>query len=250
MSVRLTVTVSGQERLNRQLDQFRDEMRDFQRHARRIGGYVRTDAKKNIRSQRTVDGAPFSPRAKERSKHRAARRLLQGLADPVSKGRAMSIVSRAGDGGGVEVTWRNEFTGQIAAAQQYGTGNRRMNAKKAKREKKDKLPFYDDPCTRKQAQALIKEGYRLMVPAKGGGRGPGRNKFPKKVTVLWLEKHFTLGHAGLVLRIMRTEKLTGKKSWETGIPPRPFLGVTPAQAEKHCEKLAQAIARAAAKAGR
>lgn len=235
-------------RLDAQLKALAGDKREFQRFARRLGGYVRNAARQNIRKQRTVDGQGFKPRAQERSEHRAKRRLLQGLADPVNAGRALAVLSKAEEGGGAVVTWKNGLTAGIAGQHQHGSGTRRMNAREVSRERKDRLPHYDGPCTRKQAQALIREGYRLMVPAKGGGRGPGRNKFPKRVTVQWIEAHFTLGHAGLLLRILSTERLSGKKSWETGIPARPFLGVTQDQANQYCDKLAKSLISAAKRA--
>lgn len=59
-----------------------------------------------------------------------------------------------------------------------------------------------------------------------------------------------MGQAGLILRLLRTEKLTGKKSWETGIPARPFLGVTDLQAEQYSERFARSLVKAVEKAGR
>ncbi len=248
MNIALTVTTDrGRSAiLDAQLDSLAKALSPKERQAlaRKLGGYVRTQARRNIRSQQTVDGKSFPPRVKERSRHRAKRRILQGLADAVNADRAMAVVSRAAEGGGVAVTWKNALTAQIAAVQQHGSGARKMTAEAARREKKNKLPYYDDPCTRDQAKSLIREGYRLMVPAKGGGRGPGRNKRPKRVSVQWLERHFTIGHAGLVLRILRTEKITGKKSWTYGVTSRPFLGVTGAQAEEMTAKLAQTLLHA------
>ena len=227
MSVRLTVAVSGQERLNRQLDAFRKDVRARQKHARKLGGYVRTDAKRNIRNQRSFEGASFAPRKDARRK----RRMLQGLHDD------MKVISKAQEGGGVIVSWPNAFEAGIAGRHQWGLGEewnpKRMAASRGK-------PDYRAPCTRKQAKALIREGYR--APRKG--------KPPQRVTVRQLEERFSLGQAGVILRMLRTGSARGKQSWVDTVPARPFLGVTPAQAEKHCEKLAKAIAKAAAKAGR
>lgn len=195
MSVTFTCKLdpAGARIFDRQLQAFARDVKAYQKHARKFGGYVRSAALANLRKQRTVDGAPFAPRAVERSAHRAKRRLLQGLADPVSKGRELAVVSNAGQGGGVAVTWKNGFTAQIAYQHQHGAGGKRMNPEAVKQERGNKSPAFDMPCTRDQAKALLREGYRLMVPASGGGRGPGRNKFPKRVSVTWIEDHCPWG---------------------------------------------------------
>lgn len=217
-----TVALSGSARLNGQLRALARDTREYQKHARKLAGYVRTQSRRNIRRQETVEGAPFAPRQKRRE----ARAMLMGLA------KEMALESHAQDGGGYAVTWKNRLTAQIAFRHQHGVGEDWDPAHAAQ---VYGTPDYAAPCTRKQAQALIREGYRLMVPAKGGGRRP------KRVTVLWLQKHFTLGHAGLVLRIMRTNEAKGAQSWRDTVPARPFLGVTSAEADKMCTQLAKTV---------
>ncbi|EPR43133.1 virion morphogenesis (tail completion) protein [Desulfovibrio sp. X2] len=208
-------------RLDEQLAALGGEIRDRMKYARRLAGYVRTQARRNIRRQETVDGGPFSPRKQAR----ADRAMLAGLA------KGMEVVSRS-EAGGALVTWKSGFTAKIAFRHQRGVGE---DWTPEKAEKVYGRPNYDKPCTRRQAQALVREGYRLMVPMKGGGRRP------KRVTVTWLEKHFTLGHAGIVLRLMRTQKAQGKQSWRDTVPARTFLGVTSAEADKMCERLAKTV---------
>jgi len=208
-------------RLDAQLDALGGEIRDRMKHARRIAGYVRTQSRRNVRRQEQVDGAPFAPRRQRR----VDRAMLTGLA------RTMVVIS-APSQGGVAVTWKNALTAKIAFRHQHGAGEEWTPAKA---EKAYGRPDYGKECTRRQAKALIREGYRLMVPMKGGGRRP------KRVTVGWIEKHFSLGHAGLVLRLMRTKKAKGIQAWRDNVPPRPFLGVTPGEAEKMCEKIAKTV---------
>lgn len=217
-----SVLLSGSARLDAQLRALARNTKEHQKHARRLAGYVRTQARRNIRRQETVEGGPFAPRKKRRE----ARAMLTGLA------RAMAIISAAGEGGGYAVTWNNRLTGHIAYRHQHGVGEDWSPARAAN---VYGSPNYAGPCTRRQAQALIREGYRLMVPAKGGGRRP------KRVTVLWLQKHFSLGQAGLVLRLMRTGDPKGAQSWRDTVPDRTFLGVTSAEAEKMCAQLAKTV---------
>lgn len=220
MTPDFSVSLSGSARLNAQLDALAGNVKRRQKLARRLAGYVRTQSRRNIRRQETVEGAPFAPRKKRQE----ARAMLSGLA------KAMSV--RSGEQGGAVVGWTNPLLSHIGHRHQHGMGE---DWSPQRAEKVYGTPDYAAPCTRRQAQALIREGYRLMVPAKGGGRRP------KRVSVLWLQKHFTLGHAGLVLRIMRTKSAQGAQTWQDTVPDRTFLGVTTAEAEKMCEKLAKTV---------
>jgi len=220
--------------LNAQLDRFARTIQERQKIARKQGGSVRTLSRKNIRRQQTVAGAPFERRKNARD----TRRMLLGL------DREMAVISRASSGGGVVVSWKNRLVAGIAGRHQLGLGEAWDPPLAAK---VYGVPKYGNPCTRRQAKALIREGYRLMVPAPGGGRGPGRNKRPRRVTVMWLEQNFSLGQAGLILRLMRTGKARGAQAWKDTVPVRDFLGVTDAQANDMAAKLAQTLARAATK---
>jgi len=223
MQIKLTASVDhgGAARLGKQLDSLGSGIKDRMKQARKLAGYVRTQDRRNIRRQETVDGAPFAPRKRQR----ADRAMLAGLA------KTMTIVSKPGLGG-VAVTWKNPLTAKIAYRHQHGVGEDWTPEKAAKVYGR---PDYKASCTRSQAKALLREGYRLMVPMKGGGRRPMR------VTVGWLESRLSLGQAGIILRLMRTKKSQGAQSWRDNVPERPFLGVTPGEAEKMCEKLAKTV---------
>lgn len=223
MPVKLTASFdpSGAARLGKQLDALGGEIKDRMRQARKLGGYARTQSRRNVRRQETVDGAPFAPRKRQR----ADRAMLAGLAKDIE------VVSKS-ELGGVAVTWENALTAKIAYRHQHGIGEDWTPEKAAKVYGR---PDYKAACTRRQAKALLREGYRLMVPMKGGGRRP------KRVTVGWLESRLSLGQAGVILRLMRTKKAQGAQSWRDTVPERPFLGVTPGEAEKMCEKLAKTV---------
>jgi len=224
--VEIKVTIGHDTRrsaqLDAQLEALGGEAKDRQKNARRLAGYVRTQSRRNIRRQETVEGAPFAPRKRQR----AARAMLKGL------DKTLAVISRSKEGGGAAVTWKNALTAKIASRHQHGVGEE-WTPDRA--ERVYGRPDYNAPCTRRQAKALLREGYRLMVPMKGGGRRP------KRVSVLWLQTHFTLGHAGLVLRLMRTKKSQGKQSWLDTVPERPFLGVTSGEADRMCERLAKTV---------
>ena len=206
------------EKLNRQLDAFRHDVRARQKHARTLGGFVQRDAKKNLRSQKTVSGQAFSPRKIKRKK----KALLKGLA------KRLTVISKAQDGGGVVVSWRNGLEAGIAGRHQWGIGED-WNPKRAREEYG--TPDYKAPCTPAQARALIREGYRR----------PRQGKAPKRLSARELQQTFSIGQAGVILRILKTGNAKGKQAWKDTVPERPFLGVTPDQAAQYCEDLAARI---------
>ena len=223
--MKFTVSVLGNKQLNAQLDRFAREARERQKLARRMGGYVRTLARQNIKRRRTVEGAAMTPRQKRRE----ARPMLMGLHS--------QMVVRAAEGNkGVTVSWENPLVAAIGYRHQEGVGE---NWSPDRAHKVYGQPDYKAKATRKQAKALLREGYRLMVPAKGGGRRP------KRVTVRWIEEKMPLGQAGLILRLLRTGQTKGKQSWRDTVPARPFLGVTPQQAEDLTKKLVKSLLKAA-----
>ena len=223
--MKFTVRVMGNRQLNAQLDRFAREAKERQKLARRMGGYVRTLSRQNIKRQRTVDGAAMTPAQKRRE----ARPMLMGLHS--------QMVVRAAEGNkGVNVSWENSLLAAIGFRHQAGIGE---NWSPDRALKVYGQPNYKARATRKQAKALLREGYRLMVPAKGGGRRPMR------VTVQWIEEKMTLGQAGLILRLIRTGQTKGKQSWRDTVPARPFLGVTPQQTEELSRKLVKSLLKAA-----
>ena len=192
--------VVGNRQLNAQLDRFARGARERQKLARRMGGYVRTLARQNIKRQRTVGGAAMTPA----QKRRAARPMLMGL--------HRQMVVRAAEGNkGVTVSWENPLLAAIGFRHQEGIGE---NWSPGRARNVYGQPNYKARATRKQAKALLREGYRLMVPARGGGRRP------KRVTVQWIEEKMTLGQAGLILRLIRTGQTRGKQSWRDTVPAR------------------------------
>jgi len=49
----------------------------------------------------------------------------------------------------------------------------------------------------------------------------------------------TLGQAGLVLRLMRTNTRKGKQLWTIKVPERPILGASPESADIYLTAMAQ-----------
>lgn len=220
MSVTFSATVEprSSRMLDRQLRAFSRDVKAYQKHARTIAGYVQKDAKANIRAQRNFDGGAFALRKAGKSK----KALLRGL------GRRIAVVSMAAQGGGAAVTWRNGFEAQIAGRHHWGIGED-WTPQKAK--SVHGSPDYNAPCTAKQAKALIREGYKRRR----------KGKAPQRVNASELQEMFTIGQAGLILRMMQTGKAQGKQFWNDKVPSRRFLGVTPAKAEEYTVQLATRI---------
>ena len=204
--------------LNRQLDAFQHDVRARQKHARGLGGYISSDAKKNIRDQKTFQGQAFTPRQMRRKKGA----MLRGL------GKRITVISKAGEGGGAIVSWRNGLEAGIAGRQQWGIGDD-WTTQRARSIRG--VPDYKAPCTPKQAKALSQAGYTRTRKGKPSMR----------MSVKDMQAAFSLGQAALIRRIMRTGTLKGKQNWRDTVPARPFLGVTEAKAQEYSERLARKI---------
>lgn len=179
-----------------------------------LGRYEKKLAEKRIRAQSTVDGDPFEARA-SRSKEKMLRRLGKKLEPFVMKADRLELRHKA------------RLTGRIAALQQAGGVERMTSAKMAR---KRGTPDYEAPCTKKQAKALIAEGYKVRK-AKGKGW--------RKATVNEVMGKLKLGQAGLILRLMRGEKR--KQSWNIPVPARPFLGDSTANVQRQLISIIEQI---------
>lgn len=182
---------------------------------------VRLDARRNIRSQRTILGRAMEPRKDKRKR----RKLLQGL------GKGLTTVHK-GDLH-AEVTWKNPVPARIAHQHQFGTPEK-WTASKARKVRGQ--PNYAAPATSAQAKALIAEGFKRRVARK---HGKGKGAALKRVSQKWIRENLKLGQAGLILRLMRTGKPKGKQSWTVKVPARPILGATVDKADEYMTRLAQ-----------
>lgn len=189
----------------------------------RMGRQVINEARKNIRSQRTVDGASMEPRKDKRSR----RKLL------VRMGRGLSV--KHGGDLRADVTWKNSRMARIAYQHQHGVAE---TWTPAKAEKVYGVPDYRDKATAAQAKSLIAEGFKRQV-AKKRGRGVALRRVSQK----WIRENMTLGQAGIILRLMRTKNAHGKQRWEIIPPARPFLGATPDMAGAMLTDLARQALR-------
>lgn len=208
--------------LDNQLAQLRGNIKAYQKLARKAGAEVRKRSRARIRSQQNLKGTPFAKRRNERNR----RKMLLGL------GKSLDIISQAGQGGGVVLSWRNPLVARIATRHQHGIGEGWNPARAAKAYG---VPNYNAPCTANQARALVKAGYRHPVMVGGKARRT------KKISAKGLQDSLTLGQAGLALRLLATGTTKGRQSWRDTPPARVFLGVTPKDAAEISNQMGQAI---------
>lgn len=136
----------------------------------------------------------------------------------------------------LDLTWDIKKKARKASVHQQGmtqTVTAREHIKEQTKRRGE--PDYGAPCTKKQAIALRRLGYRVRrKDGKGWNKPSVRN----------LEKRLTLGQAGLIIRMMRTGKSKGKQSWKVKTPQRQMLGT---KAVKVREKLIKNIEKARVK---
>lgn len=178
---------------------------------KKLGTWERAETRKRIRKQITVDGTPFEARA-SKSRVKMLRKLGKTL-EPYVYGANR-----------LELKHQNTLTGRIAAFQQEG-GIETMTA--TKMAKKNGKLSYDDPCTRRQAKALAREGYRVRK-AKGKGY--------RRATINEIMERMKMGQAGLILRIMRNKR-DAPRVWDIQVSPRPHLGSKTATVQEQFLKI-------------
>lgn len=166
-----------------------------------LGRWEKRMAKSRIKRQKDVNNKPFEKRKQGDAP------LLQGMADklePYVKNNATLL----------ELTWPNKRQASIAAIHNEGASLvDNANALIQREKKRNGEPDYSAPCTKAQAIALRRLGYRIRRK-----NGKGWNK----PSVRNLEKRLTLGQAGLIIRILRKSK--AKQAWVMKMPQRQFLG--------------------------
>ncbi len=171
---------------------------------KKLGRSQRAKARQRIREQKTVTGQKFTPRAHGKN-NKMLKRVSRRLEPYVKSTNRL------------ELKHQSNQAGRVAAFQQEG-GTEKFTADKAK--KLNGTPDYQSPCTRRQAKALAREGYKVRK---------GKGKRYRRASITEIMERMTLGQAGKVLRLMRDIK--DKPSWNIQVSPRPFLGDTPANVQ-------------------
>lgn len=191
---------------------------------------VRAKARHNVATQTTITGEKFKPRTK-RAKNR--RRMLRGLS------RQLSIMPKSSHYG--EVGWKVGFTAMLGRVHQDGMVTTKTPAKAGKKPWFSK-DYYKKPVTPGLAKALNRNGFKLRVARKRGKGGA----VLKRVSTKWLQgqneegkNNMSFGRGAFILRVLLYGKRKKPKKWKVKVPARPFLGVTPENADAYLTEIAQ-----------
>lgn len=176
-------------------------------------------AKRNVKAQKTPDGAPWAPRKRpDKATGKYKKKLLLGLPKLLaikadSDGKSVRLYFRKGDYN------TGSHAGAVAWVQQHGATIKGRASLRRNRE-----AMRTKPATRRQAERLISLGFRAptgAVSKKTGRRGR------RKPSVKWVMENMNMAQAGLVISILKGEQK--KTTWEIRIPARAFLGASNAE---------------------
>lgn len=171
-----------------------------------LGRWERSMTRSRIRRQKDVDNQKFEKR--KRGEGAVLTSFANGIEPYVLHDATM-----------LDLTWKQKTKAKKAAVHQAGLTQTITAHEHIKEQKKRRgEPDYGAPCTKQQAIALRRLGYRIR---RKGGKGWN------KPSVRNLEKRLTLGQAGLIIRMMRTGKEKGKQKWKVHTPQRQMLGTKP-----------------------
>ncbi len=169
-----------------------------------LGRAQKKKARSRIRSQAGTDGQPFEPRKKKKGG-----KLLKHI----DKG----ITPYVFDGDRLELKHGNPMTGRIAALHHSGGAEKMTSARMTRIHGG---PDYKSPSTRKQAKALVANGYKVRR-----AKGKGYRKASVKEAM-----ELSKGQAAIILQQLRGKPK--RRSWQIPVPARPFLGDSPANVQR------------------
>ncbi|MFS1902953.1 hypothetical protein BCU43_016595 [Vibrio lentus] len=180
-----------------------------------LGRWEKRMTRSRIRRQKDVDNQKFEKR--KRGEGAVLTSFENGMEPYVLHDATM-----------LDLTWRRKTKAKKATVHQAGLTQTVAARGYIKEQKKRRgEPDYDGPCTKEQAIALRRLGYRVRrKDGKGWNKPSVRN----------LEKRLTLGQAGLIIRMMRTGKPKGKQSWKVHTPQRQMLGTKPQKVKERFVK--------------
>lgn len=156
---------------------------------------LRTRNNRRVSDQRNLDGSRF-----EKRQGPGKRKMLRGLGKRVQVTQLTANQTVLG--------WRQRRNARIASEHQTGLSTT-MTA--ARMRSQGKTPDYAGAATRRQARALLREGYKVR-----NGKGW------KRPSLSWIVENLKTGQAGLILA--QLEGQTKKQSWKIDLPARDALG--------------------------
>jgi hypothetical protein len=179
-----------------------------------LGIHERKLARERIKKQKDINGKSFTTR-KGSGKKKLLKKLGKKLKPFVFNQNRL------------ELKHENPSVGRVAAFHSEG-GSFTMN--KAKVDSVFGKVDRTKPCTRGQAKALSKKGFKVKK-AKGKGF--------RRATINELTATLTMTQAGAILKRLRNRG--NKSSWKTTAPERPFLGDTTENVQRELVKIIEQI---------
>ncbi|WP_420588201.1 hypothetical protein [Bacterioplanoides sp.] len=169
------------------------------------GRVLLKESRDHIRQQQTLSGKSMEKRKYGRGK------VLKKM------GKTIKFFANTKN---VRLTWTNRAIAKLASRHQFGIPEV-FDA--LKMENIHGKPDYQQPASRKQAKALLNEGFRVTPQdtTKKPRKGKTRKKKPSQK---WIMENMKMGQAALVIRKLRKEERP-PKTWKVKVPARPFLGV-------------------------
>lgn len=178
-----------------------------------LGRKLLKASRDHIRQQKTTTGKTMEKRKYGRGK------VLKKM------GKNIKFFANAKN---AKLTWPNRMVARIAYRHQFGIPEV-LNASSML--SIHGQPDYDQKASRKQAKALIKEGFTVSTGETfKSGANKGRAK-KKKPSQKYIVENMNMGQAALIIRKLKKTESPPKR-WTVKIPARPFLGVPGADASE------------------
>lgn len=190
------------------------------RYLARVGRLVIAQAKKNVKEQKTVSGAPMDPRKRTPDDERPVyhrdgsvtyKKVHKSMLHDIVKGKFLRVEELS--------PWSAKLgfgrAGEVAHRHQFG-GEQWFNMKMIKR---FPVEDYDKKCNKEQAATLQKIGYMI-----NGKRAP----------VALIMRMVTVGQAAAAV--------AGRKDrWQIKTPARPFLGANDQQISQFGDEIMNSL---------
>lgn len=164
-----------------------------------MGREVKKQARKNVKTQRSVRGEGFKERKKQRTRNGE---MLSGFV------KGANIRQRT-KGNSVSIGFKNNVMGKMARAHQEGQ-SMTMRAKPMSKQLKEK--WHGEEASMAQADAMIRLGFKRKTSSG----------IEKPVSRIWIVENYTKWRALGILYTLNNKR-QGKKSWQVELPAREFF---------------------------
>lgn len=185
----------------------------------RLGDGLKKATARNVRTQRTPDGQPWTPR-KRKPRKGGKKKMLTGLPALLAIDNTAIDMTLRFRKGSMPV-----HAGVVAGTHNDGM-NQRRTADQASRNKPKREP---ETATKAQAKRLRLLGYK-----RRGKRGKYVNASTK-----WIQENLSYRQAGMLIKKLKDEPV--KRSWDIELPARQFMGANEAERAKIIRRVMQGI---------